>query len=298
MRGLPIIALPVNDELLTSWLDRTALLHGLERQQLLTWAGCHEVAPRSIDEDASPSDVTAIARLMRASEGQIVARTHKWLGELRGQTVISMRLRIDCARCSNRLKVLHGALVRLKSWSEAWRIRCASCGDILTQNGDEAFSRELRWDWYDPIIAAADDGSESVAEAIRLILSGVSPHGHRLGQSCLHGSQALLPLSTLAAFGFGKSGMLCRPLSGLCFAYRLFVLSTAAARRPIDGQHARHLLDIWLQNRSLHRRTERRRRRRKVANPSLKINVNLRLGQRQSQITDSKNRFNLDQSHN
>jgi hypothetical protein len=76
MRGLPIIALPVNDELLTSWLDRTALLHGLERQQLLTWAGCHEVAPRSIDEDASPSDVRAIARLMRASEGQIVARTH------------------------------------------------------------------------------------------------------------------------------------------------------------------------------------------------------------------------------
>jgi hypothetical protein len=171
----------------------------------------------------------------------------------------------------NHLNVLHGALVRLKSWSEAWRMRCASCGDILTQQGDEAFSRELRWDWYGPIIAAADDGSESVAEAIRLILSGGRPHDHRLGQFRQHGSQVLLPLSTSVAFGFGKSGMLCRPLSGLCFAYRLFVLATAAARRPIDGQHARHLLDIWLQNRSLHRRTERRRRPRKVANPSLKL---------------------------
>jgi hypothetical protein len=71
---------------------------------------------------------------------------------------------------------------------------------------------------------------------------------------------------------------LCRPLSGLGFAYRLFVLATAAAHRPIDGQYARQRLDIWLQNRSLHRRTERRRRPRKLANPSLKINVNLRPG--------------------
>jgi hypothetical protein len=294
MRGLPLIA-PVNDELLTSWLDRTALLHGLERQQLLAWAGCHEVTPRSIDEDASPSDVTAIARLMRTCEGQIVARTHKWLGELRSQTISPMRLGIDCARCSGNLKVLHGASVKLKSWSEAWRIRCASCGDILTQHGDERFSRELRWHWYDPVIAAADDGSESIAKAIRLVLSGERPRGHRLGQFCLDGSQVLLPLNTLAAFGFGKSGMLRRSLSGLCFAYRLFVLATAAVHRPIEGQYARHLLDIWLQNRSLHRQTERRRTR-KVANPSLIINVNLRLPQRQSQITGSKTRISPAQS--
>lgn len=287
MRGLPRIALPVDDELLSSWLDRTAFLHGIERRQLLVWAGCNEAVLRSVDEDVSPSDARAIAGLMRSCEGQIIGRTHQWLGDLRRQTISPIRLRIDCSRCSTYLKVAYGTTVRLKSWSEAWRIRCTSCGDILTQRGDEEFSRELRWHWYDRVISAADEGSEYVAGAIRLIRLGEYAQGFRLSQLYPHGSRSLLPLNTLAAFGFGKSGMLCRSLSGLCFAHRLFVLATAGSFQPIDGEHARHLLGIWLQNRSLYRQAEQRRRR-KVVNSSLNINVNSRLASRQSQINGSR----------
>jgi hypothetical protein len=83
--------------------------------------------------------------MLRSSRSEVCARTHTWLGPLRGDVICRIRSPVSCPHCAYHLQVLCGATVHLKHWMEAWRIRCTICGRILAQAGEGAFARELRW---------------------------------------------------------------------------------------------------------------------------------------------------------
>lgn len=166
MTSLSLIALPVSNEILSSWLDRTATLHGLHRHHLLNWSGCNTDQTSMVDDELADADLVALARMMRSSETDVWKRTHGWLGCLRRDVICRIRGRISCERCAEFLRERHGAEVYLKHWTEAWRIRCTACGGILSQGGEETFLDELGWYWYEPVIADADRGSARVAAAI------------------------------------------------------------------------------------------------------------------------------------
>jgi hypothetical protein len=236
--------------------------------------------------------------MMRSSGSEVYARTHTWLGRLRVDVICRTRSPISCRRCADHLQVLHGAKVRLKHWTEAWRIRCIMCGGILSQEGEGAFARELGWHWYEWVIAAADRGSAIVEDAIDRQRSAES-HSRRLpARFAGHDNLTLVPTDVLWLFGFDNLDPR-RPstLSRLFFAQWFFVLAAVGAQRRAEAEYARHLLPVWLENRRLQRQTALRRRRR-GAGCSLRINVNSRLRPGQSQIKVSTRAPALSQSQN
>ena len=166
MNRLSLIAEPVPNEILSSWLDRTATLHGVRRHHLLKWSGYRGGVGRHIDHAVTDPDVAALAGMMRSNEPDVYARMHTGLGGLRDDVICRIRACVRCRRCADHLHALYGARVRLKHWTEAWRIRCIVCGDVLSQSGEEAFARELGWHWYEAVLAAADRGSAMVERAI------------------------------------------------------------------------------------------------------------------------------------
>lgn len=284
MSGLSLVAPAEEDELLSSWLDRTATLHGIRRRDLLEWSKCSAATVIDVDDGPGEEDLLALTHMMRSNKADVWERTHGWLGCLRGDVVCRARARVRCQRCADDLRACHGVEVYLKHWTEAWRIRCIVCGDILSQSGEEAFSHELGWHWYEPIIADADRGSARVAAAIEQRLVSEMQHGRALGPLPGNARAPLLPTEVRSIFGLDRpdsheSGALSR----LSFAKRLFVLAAVGAQRPKSAEGARRLLNVWLENRRLQNQAQRRRRKRR-AGSSLKINVNLRPRPPESQI--------------
>lgn len=298
MSQLSLIATPAHDELLSSWLDRTANLHGVRRHHLLEWSGYRGRTGRQLDQVVNETDIAIIARMMRSGKSEIYARTHTWLGCLRDDVICRARAPVSCQCCADSLQMCHGAQVRLKHWTEAWRIRCIVCGDILSQEREEAFSRELDWHWYEAVIIAADRGSTVVANAIGRQRSPENHPGEVPAQLVRHNSTSLVPADVLWLFGLDGTDPRCpNTLSRLSLTERLFLLAAVGARRPSEAEWARHLLRVWLQNRRLVRQTSMRRRQRS-AGSSFKINVNLRLGPGRSQIKPSTLTSAYSQSQN
>jgi hypothetical protein len=281
-----LVAIPTQNELLSSWLDRTAALHGVRRHHLLEWSGYRDKVGRHIDYEICDADVAALAHMMRVSMPEVYAKTHTWLGPLRDDVICRTRSPISCPHCADHLQMLHGAKVRLKHWTEAWRIRCSMCGGILSQEREEAFTRALRWHWYEAVIVAADRGSDMVEDAI--------------ARQCPaeNDNRSLVPADVLWLFGFDSLDPR-RPgtLSRLSFAQRFFLLAAVGAQRRAEAEYARHLLQVWSENRRLQRQIALRQRRR-GAGFSLKINVNSRRKPGQSQIRVSTRALALPQSQN
>jgi hypothetical protein len=226
---LSLVAIPTHNELLSSWLDRTATLHGVRRHHLLEWSGYRGDVWRHIDYEIRDTDVAALARMMRSSWSEVYARTHTWLGRLRVDDVICRtRSPISCRLCADHLQVLHGAKVRLKHWTEAWRIRCIMCGGILSQEGEGAFARELGWHWYEWVIAAADRGSAIVEDAIDRQRSAEShsrrfPPGSRGTTTSLWFRRTCCGCSASTTWTRGAPVLFpaCLPRSGSSFLQRL-----------------------------------------------------------------------------
>ena len=187
--------------------------------------------------------------------------------------ICRVRAPVSCQSCADHLQVLYGAQVRLKHWTEAWRIRCVVCGNILSQDGEDAFERELGWHWYEAVITAADRGSTIVEDAIgrQRPAKNLCWHARR----SRHDNPSLVPADVLWLFGFNSPDPSSpNTLSRLSFAQRLFLLAAIGARRHSEAEDARHLLRVA--NRRLLRQTNRRRRRRN-AGSSLKITVSWRI---------------------
>jgi hypothetical protein len=281
VKELCLIANPVKDEILSSWLERTALLHGLRLHHLLDWLEYGPISIRSFDRAISNVNIVAVAFMMRSSVPEISARTHSWLGCLQGQVIARMGSYIRCRRCADSLRASEAAEVRLKHWAEAWRIRCA-CGDILTQCGEETFSDELGWHWYQPIIAAADRGSMLIADAVERARGSAFLPLPTLTQRSQCSMAPILPLNVQSLFRLDRPDpQRPKTLSSQPFARRLFLLAAIGASCSSEANYSQRLLDVWLENRRLQRQTRRRRR---GAISSLEISVNLRLTPPQSQI--------------
>lgn len=252
----------------------------------------------TIDDELPEVDLVALAQMMRSSQTGVWERTHGWLGCLRRDVICRVRGRIRCQRCADYLRERHGAAVYLKHWTEAWRIRCAVCGDILSQCGEEMFLHELGWYWYEPVIADADCGSARIAAAIDHWRVGDRRRGQGSGQPTRNTFPPLLSSLVVSIFRLDRTDPRePRALSRLQFAERLFVLAAVGARRLNDAEDAWRLLNVWLENRRVQRQVHCRRVVRR-AGSSLKINVNLRLRPTQSQISIAESQPARPQSHN
>ncbi|WP_297834157.1 hypothetical protein [Pseudomonas sp.] len=285
MNGLPLTAIQVDGEILSSWLDRTAALHGVQRHHLLKWVNCSHLKGALIDGLLSREDTAAIAWMMRVNETQVAAKTHGWLGAHLYEVTTPHRLRIQCAKCSARLMKAYGETVNIKEWSEAWRIRCSFCGGILTQRGEEQFRQELEWYWYTSILDSADRASAILDEKIRRIVSRASRDGGTQQQHPEQTLSSLFPEYILSQFTH-LDATLYRPrprLASISFSTRLFLLAAAGAQTFEGARRARYLLNVWQENRAVHNRAKKKKHAR-TANPSLRNNVNLRLRRVQSQI--------------
>lgn len=293
-----MVAIPAGNELLSSWLDRTAVLHGVQRHHLLAWSGYRGGDGRQLDYNIHDTDAAALAHMMRPTGSEIHGRTHTWLGRLRDDVVCRTRYPISCQGCADRLQALHGAPVRLKHWTEAWHIRCLACGDILSQDGEGAFTRELTWHWYDAVIAAADRGSAIVEDAIDRQRAAEGHSAIPPTQLAGHANLSVLPADVQRLFWFDSlDPQRRRALSGLSFAHRLFHLAAVGAQRRAEAEYAGDLFRVWLVNRRVQHQIARRRRRRDTGF-SLRINVNSRLAPGQSHNKISKRALARRQSHN
>lgn len=226
---------------------------------MLDWSEYGGAAEQRIDDSVVGRDLAALARLMRSNELDVCARTHHWPGRLRNDVISRKWIRIVCRRCDHRLQAFHGVKVRLKHWTEDWRIRCRICGDVLSQSGEMEFTRELEGHWYEPVIAAADRGSALVAGAIDRQRVGENRCEQASAQSVRHAAVRLLPSDALSLFRLdGSYPHRPQALSSLFFAQQLFLLAAIGSRRLADAVNARHLLAVWLENRRLQRQNARR----------------------------------------
>jgi hypothetical protein len=129
---LPEILLAENDEVLSSWLTRSAALYRARPETLLEQLGISEVVPAVLDRRALPMDLERLSVAMRSSPEAI--RRMTFTGETpESLEFVAHRFPLwTCRRCASEFIGRDLAQVRLRSWFIAVASRCRRCGGALS----------------------------------------------------------------------------------------------------------------------------------------------------------------------
>jgi hypothetical protein len=129
---LPEILLAETDEILSSWLTRSAALYRVRPQTLLEQLGLSEIVPIGLDRRALPMDLERLAVAMRSSPEAI--RRMTFAGESpEALEFVAHRLPLGtCRRCTVEFAGRELPPVRLRTWFIAVASRCRRCGGHLT----------------------------------------------------------------------------------------------------------------------------------------------------------------------
>ena len=129
---LPEILLAENDEVLSSWLTRSAALYRVRPETLLEQLGISEVVPTALDRRALPMDLERLSVAMRSSPEAI--RRMTFTGEApESLEFVTHRLPFwTCRRCVSEFAGRDLAQARLRTWFIAVASRCRRCGGQLT----------------------------------------------------------------------------------------------------------------------------------------------------------------------
>ena len=129
---LPEILSAENDEVLSSWLTRSAALYRARPEALLEQLGISEVVPAVLDRQVLPIDLERLSVAMRSSPEAI--RRMTFTGEPpEALEFVAHRFPLwTCRRCASEFMGRDLAQVRLRTWFIAVASRCRRCGGQLT----------------------------------------------------------------------------------------------------------------------------------------------------------------------
>ena len=129
---LPEILSAENDEVLSSWLTRSAALYRVRPETLLEQLGISEVVPAALDRRARPMDLERLSVAMRSSPEAI--RRMTFTGEApEALEFVTHRLPFwTCRWCVSEFAGRDLAQARLRTWFITVASRCRRCGGQLT----------------------------------------------------------------------------------------------------------------------------------------------------------------------
>jgi hypothetical protein len=140
-RRLPVVPRALEDELLSSWLDRTARFYLVRTSDLLTHMGISIRSAAHLDHELSLAQAIVMAGFVDHAPDMLLGMTHVGLPHDCRPLVQFRKPRHLCRGCD-------GARtgVVLKSWMQAWRITCRTCGALLVDDGapDQAEDAQTR----------------------------------------------------------------------------------------------------------------------------------------------------------
>ena len=129
---LPEILLAENDEILSSWLARSATFYRVRSDTLLEQLGISELVPALLDRRPLPMDLERLSIAMRSSPEAILRMT--FAGETsEALEFVTHRFPLwTCRRCETEFAGRGLAHVQLRTWFIAVASRCRRCGEHLT----------------------------------------------------------------------------------------------------------------------------------------------------------------------
>ena len=129
---LPEIPPPETDEILSSWLSRSAAVYKARPESLLEQVGLAESSTAGLDRHATPADLERLAVAMRSSSQSIqrmsfVGQSREALEFVAHKTPVW-----TCRECAREFASRGQAQVRLRQWFIAVASACRRCGGRLT----------------------------------------------------------------------------------------------------------------------------------------------------------------------
>jgi TniQ len=129
-KPLPIILRPLPDELLSSWLRRTAHVYAVSAGDVLTHFGIVRPDPLRQTDFAQSAQIKArLAWGLRTTASRIHRAGHP-VPAWRAKELVAIDVPVShCAACEQAWSSSSPTLrPRSRSWYEAWRVRCGFCG--------------------------------------------------------------------------------------------------------------------------------------------------------------------------
>ena len=162
--SLPYVTEPCPDELLSSWLRRTAAEYGVSFEQLAQHVGLSRTKPADIDHDLSPDEVGQLAGAMRVERAEVRRRLHPPLRPP-ARSLRARRAPIQvCATCRTRHLASYAHPVVLRAWFEFWRVECQACQSLLSSLRKLVLDRcnpaREYPNWFSGIMPAARRGAD------------------------------------------------------------------------------------------------------------------------------------------
>jgi hypothetical protein len=141
---LPEIPLAENDEILSSWLSRSAALYRARPEALLEQVGLTELSPAILERQGTPADLDRLSAAMYSSPQAI--RRMSFAGQPReALELVAHRAPLwTCRQCAEEFISRGLAQIRLRQWFIAVASICRRCGGRLTQTrirGAELFAK-------------------------------------------------------------------------------------------------------------------------------------------------------------
>ena len=129
--SLPIIPVPEADELLSSWLARTAAIYMAKPSSLLEQIGCVETNPALLDRRPEQSDIDIVATSLRRRRDEIVEMTFSGVALEALEFVTHSKPGLRCYKCCAEFgaRGLHGIIMR--RWHVTVATTCRRCREFL-----------------------------------------------------------------------------------------------------------------------------------------------------------------------
>lgn len=129
---LPIVPRPETDELLSSWLKRTAGAYGTNAGALLAQLGSTETDPETFDWAAGADDLQNVAVALGTSTSDITQRSFAGITRPGLMFISTGAPAKTCAPCQAEFVRRGLATVVLQRWKVAVALHCARCDGPLT----------------------------------------------------------------------------------------------------------------------------------------------------------------------
>jgi TniQ len=129
---LPEIPPPEADEILSSWLSRSAALYKARPEALLEQVGLTESSPTVLDRYATPADLERLAVAMRSSSQAIQRMSFAGQPREALEFVAYSKPVWTCRQCGREFAGRGLVQVKLRQWFVAVASACRRCGGRLT----------------------------------------------------------------------------------------------------------------------------------------------------------------------
>jgi len=161
---LPIVPRPETDELLSSWLRRTAAFYGAKPNALLAQLETSTSDPLAFDWAALPDDVAKIATALGTTRSDIIQRSFVGIPASALMFIDTGEVGRTCPPCHAEFTQRGMHEVVLLNWKLTVAPRCGRCGNSLC--GDRARAHHRLTGWQPP--AEMEEGRNDVFNIVRI----------------------------------------------------------------------------------------------------------------------------------